>query len=42
MLDVLVYVAVIGAPVLAIYSVWRRLKKSDPDTVGYIYNGKSG
>lgn len=40
MLDVLVYVAVIGAPVLAIYSVWRRLKKSDPDTAGYIYNGK--
>ena len=40
-LDILIYVSVLGAPALAIYSVWRRMRKSDPDTAGYVYNGKT-
>lgn len=42
MLDVLVYVAVIGAPVLAIYSVWRRLKKVTPTQLVIFITEKSG
>lgn len=38
---ILIYIAVIGAPALAVYSVFRRTKKADPDVAGYIYNGKN-
>ncbi|MCR5014165.1 MAG: hypothetical protein K6A28_05245 [Bacteroidales bacterium] len=39
-LDILVYVAVFGAIGLAIYSVFKRTRNTDPDIVGYVYNGK--
>ncbi len=38
--DILVYVAAIGAPILAVWSVYRRIKNTDPNVAGYIYNGK--
>ena len=39
-LDIFIYVAVFGAIGLAIYSVFRRIKNTDADTAGYVYNGK--
>ena len=40
-LDILVYVAVIGAIALAIYSVYKRIKNTDANTAGYVFNGKN-
>ena len=40
LLDIFVYVALFGGVGLAIYSVFRRIKNTDPDTAGYVYNGK--
>ena len=39
-LDILVYVAAIGAPVLAVWAVVKRIKNTDPNIAGYVYNGK--
>ena len=41
LLDILIYIALIGAPALAVYSVLRRNKNADPDVAGYVYNGKN-
>lgn len=39
--DIFAYVGTIGAPALAIYSVYRRIKKKDKNTAGYVFNGKT-
>ena len=39
-LNILIYVALIGAPVLAVYAIYRRIKNTDENTAGYVYNGK--
>lgn len=39
-LNILIYVAAIGAPILAVWSVYRRIKNTDPNTAGYVFNGK--
>ena len=41
LLDIFFYVALFGGVGLAIYSVYRRITKVDPDTAGYVYNGKT-
>jgi len=40
LLNILIYVAIIGAPVLAFYSVFKRIKNTNKGTAGYVYNGK--
>ena len=40
LLNILIYVALFGAPVLAFYSVFKRIKNTNKDTAGYVYNGK--
>ena len=40
LLDIIVYVAVFGGVGLAIYSVYKRIKNTDANTAGYVYNGK--
>ena len=40
-LDIIIYVAVFGAIGLAIFSVYKRTKNTDPNTAGYVYNGKN-
>lgn len=39
-LTIIIIVAMIGAPALAVYSVYRRTKNTNSSTAGYIYNGK--
>lgn len=41
-LDIIIYIAVFGAIGLAVYSVFRRTKNTDPNVAGYVYNGKPG
>jgi len=41
LLDILIYVAVFGAIGLAVYSVFKRIKNTDANTAGYVYNGKT-
>lgn len=40
LLSILIIVAMLGAPALAIFSVFKRIKNNNPDTAGYVYNGK--
>ena len=40
LLEIFIYVAVFGAIGLAIYSVYKRIKNTDENTAGYVYNGK--
>ena len=40
MSDVIIALVLIGAPVLAILSVWLRKKKTGTDVAGYVFNGK--
>lgn len=40
-LDIIIYVAVFGAIGLAVFSVFKRIKNTDPNTAGYVYNGKN-
>lgn len=41
LLALIIIVAVIGAPALAIVSVVMRTKKADANTAGYVFNGKT-
>lgn len=40
-LNILMYVSVIGAVALAVYSVFKRIKNKDENTAGYVFNGKN-
>ncbi|MBO7468624.1 MAG: hypothetical protein J6T37_07665 [Bacteroidales bacterium] len=41
LLQILIIVAMLGAPALAIFSVFRRIKNNNPNIAGYVYNGKN-
>ena len=40
LLSILIIVALLGAPTLAGFAVYKRIKNNNPDTAGYVYNGK--
>ena len=40
LLSILIIVALIGAPTLAGFAVFKRIKNKNADTAGYVYNGK--
>ena len=40
LLSILIIVALLGAPTLAIFAVFKRIKNKNADTAGYVYNGK--
>lgn len=40
LLTILIIVAMLGAPALAIFAVFKRIKNNNPDIAGYVYNGK--
>ena len=40
LLDIFIYVSMFAAPVLAIVSIVKRIKNTDANTAGYVYNGK--
>lgn len=40
LLSILIIVAMLGAPALAIFAVFKRIKNNNPNTAGYVYNGK--
>ena len=37
LLQILIIVAMLGAPALAIFSVFRRIKNNNPNIAGYVY-----
>ena len=40
LLSILIIVALLGAPTLAGFAVFKRIKNKNADTAGYVYNGK--
>ncbi len=40
-LELIIYVALFGGVGLAIYSVYKRIKNTNANTAGYVYNGKT-
>lgn len=40
LLSILIIVALLGAPTLAGFAVFKRIKNNNPNTAGYVYNGK--
>jgi len=40
LLSILIIVALLGAPTLAGFAVFKRIKNNNPDIAGYVYNGK--
>ena len=40
LLSILIIVAMLGAPALAGFAVFKRIKNNNPDIAGYVYNGK--
>ena len=41
LLDIFIYLSMFAAPVLAVVSVIKRIKNTNPNTAGYVYNGKT-
>ena len=40
LLSILIIVSLLGAPTLAGFAVYKRIKNNNPDIAGYVYNGK--